>query len=110
MKNGDSFYHLPCFFGLATLVHGYNNGFMATMVPPVPPPTLSDESPVQRVHFRLWQIVLTAITILVTGWFFTLGAIHGIIALLFAKHILVAILAMGLHLPPPKTPGPRQQG
>jgi hypothetical protein len=78
---------------------------MATVIPPLPPPTVSDESPLQRVHFRLWQIVLTAVTIVVTGWFFTLGPIPGIIALLFAKHVLVAILAMGLHLPPLKKPG-----
>ena len=75
---------------------------MATVIPPLPPPTVSDDNPLQRIHFRLWQIVLTAGTILVTAWFFTLGPVPGIIALLFAKHILVAILAMGLHLPPPK--------
>ncbi len=79
-----------------------NKKTMAILNPPVPPPTTGDENPLQRVHFRLWQISLTAATILLTGWFFTIGAIHGIIALLFAKHILVAILAMGLHLPPPK--------
>jgi hypothetical protein len=72
---------------------------MSTVVPPLPPPTVSDESPLQRVHFRLWQIVLTAATILITAWFFTVGPIPGIIALLFAKHVLVAVLAMGLHLP-----------
>ena len=78
--------------------------FMATVTPPLPPPTVSDEGPLQRVHFRLWQIVLTAFTILLTGWFFTMGAVPGIIALLFAKHVLVAILAMGLHLPPAQKP------
>jgi hypothetical protein len=77
---------------------------MATVIPPERPPTISDDGPLKRVHFRLWQIVLTAGTILVTGWFFTLGAVPGIIALLFAKHILVAVLAMGLHLPPPARP------
>ena len=73
---------------------------MATVVPPVTPPTFSDESPLRRVHFRLWQIVLTAATIFLTAWFFTIGPIPGIIALLVAKHVLVAVLAMGLHLPP----------
>jgi hypothetical protein len=80
---------------------------MATVVPP-PAPTVSDEGPLQRVHFRLWQIVLAAVTVIVTGWFFTFHVVAGIIALLFAKHILVAILAMGLHLPPPKKPEPPQ--
>jgi hypothetical protein len=79
---------------------------MPTVIPPLLPTTVSDEGPLQRVRFRLWQIVLTAITILTTAWFFTIGAVHGIIALLFAKHILVAILAMGLHLPPPKKASP----
>ena len=75
---------------------------MATELPPLPPPTVSDEGPLQRIHFRLWQIVITAVTVFITGWFFTLGPVPGIIALLFAKHVLVAILAMGLHLPPQK--------
>jgi len=79
---------------------------MATVIPPLPQPTLSDENPLRRVHFRLWQIVIASVTVFVTGWFFTLGAVPGIIALLFAKHVLVAILAMGLHLPPPQNSGP----
>lgn len=85
---------------------------MATVIPPAPLSTLSDEGPLQRVHFRLWQIALAAGTVLITGWFFTLGPVPGIIALLFAKHILVAILAMGLHLPPSKRneSPPSQQG
>ena len=77
---------------------------MATVLPPEPPATFSDEGPLQRVHFRLWQIVMMAVTVLLTGWFFSMGAVPGIIALLFAKHVLVAILAMGLHLPPVKRP------
>jgi hypothetical protein len=91
-------------------LRGNHNEIMATVIPPQPPPTVSDESPLQRVHFRLWQIVLTAVTILLTGWFFTLGAVPGIIALLFAKHVLVALLAMGLHLPPRQQPGPPPPG
>ena len=76
---------------------------MATVIPPLTPPTRSDDGPLKRVHFRLWQIALTAITVLLTAWFFTFGPIPGVIALLVAKHVLVAILAMGLHLPgPPK--------
>jgi hypothetical protein len=77
---------------------------MPTEVPPVPPVTLSDEGPLRRVHFRLWQIVMTALTILGTAWCFTLGALPGIIAVLFAKHILVAVLAVGLRLPPQERP------
>ncbi len=76
---------------------------MATVKPPSKPPTLSDDGPLRRVHFRIWQVALTAITVFLTAWFFTFGPIPGVIALLVAKHVLVAILAMGLHLPgPPK--------
>ena len=89
---------------MAKLHPRHNNKSMATVIPPLPPPTLSDENPLRRVHFRLWQIVIASVTVILTGWFFTLGAIPGIIALLFAKHVLVAILAMGLHLPPPQKP------
>ncbi len=79
---------------------------MPTEIPPLPPPTANEEGPLQRVHFRLWQIVMTGATILLTAWFFTLGVLPGLIALLFAKHVLVAILAMGLHLPPRRTTDP----
>ena len=73
---------------------------MATITPPPPPTVVGDEVPLRRVQFRLWQIVMTAVTILLTGWFFTIGPVPGIIALLFAKHVLVAIYAAGLHLRP----------
>ncbi len=39
---------------------------------------------------------MTALTVLVTGWFCTLGWVPAILALLVAKHVLVAILVMGL--------------
>lgn len=72
--------------------------------PPVAPlARLSDGRPLQRVHFRLWQILMTAVTILITGWLFTIHIAAGIIALFFAKHMLVAILAAGLRLPPRPT-------
>jgi hypothetical protein len=80
---------------------------MPTVTPPVVPPTASDESPLRRVHFRLWQIMLTTVTIIVTCWFFTLHVAAGLIAVFFAKHILVAILAMGLDFAPPKKDPPR---
>lgn len=88
----------------------HNDGIMANAILPPQPAALGDEGPLQRVHFRLWQIVMTGGTILLTGWFFSLGAVPGIIALLFAKHVLVAILAVGLHLPPPKKTEPPKTG
>ena len=82
---------------------------MAQAAPPISPPApvhASDNNPLARVHFRLWQIVMTALTILVTGWIFHLSVIAGIIALFFAKHFLVAVLAAGLRLPPKPAEGP----
>ena len=59
---------------------------------------MGDDDGLQRVHFRLWQILVTLITVLLTGWCFTLGPIPGIIALMVAKHVLVAVLVMGLDV------------
>ncbi len=74
---------------------------------PVPPITNVDD-PVRRVHFRLWQIVMTVFTVVICGWFFTIHVAAGIIALFAAKHVLVAVYAMNLRThagpPPPKTP------
>jgi len=52
-----------------------------------------------RLHFRLWQIMMTTITVLVSGWFVTFGVIPAIISLMIAKHVLVAILMVGLQPP-----------
>ena len=74
-------------------------------MPQLAPPRLNGSLPVtyddglRRVHFRLWQILMTAITVLVTGWFMSFGLLSAILALMVAKHVLVAILAVGLHLP-----------
>lgn len=68
----------------------------------IPPPEASDiaeENPLRRVNFRLWQIGMSAITLLATLWCFTLNPIVGIIAAFIAKHVLVAILAAGLTRP-----------
>ena len=71
---------------------------MPQFAPPAPPPVcvaIEDRDP-GRLHFRLWQVAMSTLTILVTTWLITLGAIPGILALLTAKHILVAILVMGM--------------
>jgi hypothetical protein len=73
---------------------------MANTAPPAPPPvSLNDDGPLNRVRFRIWQIMMTAVIVLITGWFFYLNVVAGIIALFLAKHLLVAVLAMGLRLP-----------
>jgi hypothetical protein len=50
------------------------------------------------------QALATSATILVTGWVCTLGAIPAIIGLSVAKHVLVAILVMGLGVDAPARP------
>ena len=77
---------------------------MPHSAPPLPPQLGDDELPVfdapaHDVNFRLWQIGMSAATIVVTGWFFTLNPLAGIIAFFIAKHVLVAILAAGLTTP-----------
>jgi hypothetical protein len=71
---------------------------MALLAPPPSPPrvALGDNDDVRRVRMRLTQVIATTVTILVTAWLCTLGPIPAILGLLVAKHILVAILVMGL--------------
>jgi hypothetical protein len=71
---------------------------MIQMAPPNYPPrvALSEGDGLARIRFRLWQIGWTAITVAVTAWICTFGWIPAILALLVAKHILVALLVMGL--------------
>ena len=68
------------------------------MPPPQAPPrvALDEGDGLNRVRFRLWQVAWTAATIGITAWICTFGWIPAILALLTAKHVLVAILVMGL--------------
>jgi hypothetical protein len=70
---------------------------MALLAPPEPPlrVALADE-PRSRFWFRHWLLAWTSLTILVTGWLISLGPVPGILGLVVAKHILVALLVMGL--------------
>lgn len=78
---------------------------MASVISPAPPPTdFADDNPRQRINFRLWQITMSAITLLITIWFFTLNSLAGILALVVAKHVWVAILAAGLTRYPKQAP------
>ena len=71
---------------------------MAQLAPPQSPPALAfDEGDsIRRLRFRLWQVLLTTLTILATAWACTFGWIAAIVALMIAKHVLVAILIVGL--------------
>jgi hypothetical protein len=72
-----------------------------------PPPNspfvaLADDDGLKRLYFRLRLLLLTTLTILATTWFCTLGPIPAILAILVAKHVLVAILVMGLGVDQPQ--------
>jgi hypothetical protein len=67
--------------------------------------TVADDDGVNRLRFRLWQLTVTALTVLITGWFVTFGAIAAILALMIAKHILVAVLVLGMDVDSLEPPG-----
>ncbi len=71
---------------------------MMQMAPPQVPPrvTLGEGDGLHSVRFRLWQLLWTAATVGVTAWICTFGWIPAILALLTAKHVLVAIFVMGI--------------
>lgn len=73
---------------------------MAQLAPPHFPPlvALDDRDGHQRLRFRLWLVWITVVTVLVTAWLSTLGWVPAILALVTAKHVLVAILMMGLQV------------
>jgi len=72
---------------------------MSLLAPPRPPASVTvDDDDLRRLHFRLWQILMAAITVLLTTWFMTFGVVPAIIALMIAKHVLVAILVAGLEI------------
>lgn len=69
---------------------------MLQVTPPRPPWTSTADRPHGRMHFRLQLILLATATVLVTAWLCTMGAVAAVLALVVAKHILVALLLMGL--------------
>jgi len=73
---------------------------MAQLAPPRPPVpvALADGDGVNRVYFRLWKWWFTTLTVLATAWLVTLGPIPAVLALVVAKHVLVAILVIGLDV------------
>jgi hypothetical protein len=76
---------------------------MAVLAPPPRPPqiALQDNDDARRFRMRVTQVIATLFTVLVTGWVCTLGIIPAIIGLSLAKHVLVAILVMGLGVDAP---------
>lgn len=94
--------------GLAVAIAGCRRlrNTMAVLAPPPSPPcaALDDNDDGQRFRMRVVQGTTTVITVLGTAWVCTLGVIPAIIALMTAKHILVAVLLVGLKVDWP-TPG-----
>ncbi|MBX7102460.1 MAG: hypothetical protein K1X57_00160 [Gemmataceae bacterium] len=67
-----------------------------------PPPgsmllAVEDRGP-DRLRLRLKQLSWSAVTVVVTAWLCTFGPIPAILSLAVAKHILVAIIVMGVGL------------
>jgi hypothetical protein len=82
-----------------TIADALKDIVMSQPAPPSSPEVRYPEPPLAGVNFRLWQIVMSAGTVVMAGWFFTLNPMAGIIASFVAKHVLVAILAAGLTGP-----------
>lgn len=77
---------------------------MARIAPPQPPARviLDDDDGHQRTQFLFRQLWLTVLTVVITAWLVTLGTVPAVIALVTAKHVLVAILVMGLGVDTPR--------
>jgi hypothetical protein len=70
---------------------------MATIAPPPAPPRvgMGDDDSLRRLRLRMTQVSASVVTVVATAWVCTLGVIPAIIALMIAKHVLVAIVLMG---------------
>ena len=66
--------------------------------PPATPLLAIDDGGPDRLRLRLKQVTWTTVTVGTTAWFCTFGPIPGILAIAVAKHVLVAILVMGVGL------------
>jgi hypothetical protein len=77
---------------------------MARLAPPpsLPRLDLGDDDRSKRLRFRLMQIVATGVTVVATAWLCTLGVVPAILGLMVAKHVLVAILVMGIGVDAPR--------
>jgi hypothetical protein len=77
---------------------------MAQLAPPPAPPRVAttDFDGLHRFRLRMLQVVATLATLGVACWLCTLGALPGIIAVVAAKHVLVAVLMMGLGIDAPR--------
>ena len=82
---------------------------MAVLAPPPAPPIIAqDDFDRRRFRVRMVKLTGTFITILVSGWLFTLGWVPGILGLIVAKHILIAIYLMGSGIHDPRLMPPQK--
>jgi hypothetical protein len=78
---------------------------MSQLLPPPPrfPVLAGDDDRRERMQFRLFQVLTATLTLMVAVWVTTHGVrtyglpLMTIVTWVIAKHILVAILMMGLH-------------
>jgi hypothetical protein len=84
---------------------------MAVLAPPPAPPVVvtTDHYDRRRFRVRTVKLVVTLVTVLISAWLFTLGTLIGILGLLVAKHVLVAVFLMGsgVHDPRLMPPAPK---
>lgn len=78
---------------------------MSQIAPPRSPlVALDDGGNLRRLRFHLWLMFWTTVTILATAWACTFGWIPAIIAILIAKHVLVALLVVGIGVDKSRRP------
>jgi hypothetical protein len=87
---------------------------MSVLAPPPAPPVVKvDDFDRRRFRVRTVKLIATFLTLVITGWLFTLGDgyLIGILGLIVAKHVLVAIYLMGsgVHDPRLLPPQPKDR-
>jgi hypothetical protein len=63
---------------------------------------VQEDDNTRRLRMRLTQVMAATVTVLAAGWVCTLGIFPAIVAISIAKHVLVAILMMGLGVDAPQ--------
>jgi hypothetical protein len=73
---------------------------MAILAPPPAPPQIgyTDNDDLRRFRQRFAQVLASIVTIFITAWVCTYGPIQAILALMVAKHVLVAVLIWALDV------------
>lgn len=70
---------------------------MIAPAPPARPPRVGlADRPYGNLQSRLRLVLYTSVTIFLTAWFCTMGPVPAVLSLVVAKHVLVAILVLGL--------------